>query len=266
MPSTCQRAPGAFRLPSSPTAASRRSLSAGSVLIAACLLAWAAPARADYQCRDAWGNGYRLPTPPATDGTGIVCDPEPLPEPAGASPTGAGAAASMWRLDLIDVKPLRAKPAAAAPMSAADLQAFGPLIDAAASRYGHDANLLKAIVQVESGFNPKAVSPKGAVGLMQVMPATARGLGVDGPSGALFDPARNLDTGARYLRQLMDRFVNRPDLAIAAYNAGETAVMRHGYGIPPYPETQAYVKNVLGRYEQMRAARAVVGAVARKVP
>jgi Transglycosylase SLT domain len=130
---------------------------------------------------------------------------------------------------------------------------FDALIASAARAHGQDVSLLRAIIHVESGFNPSAVSAKGAIGLMQLMPATARRIGVDTSQRALFDPATNINAGARYLRVLMDMFAGRPDLAIAAYNAGEGAVIRYRRQIPPYPETQGYVKKVLAQYSQYKA-------------
>ncbi|MCL7405888.1 MAG: lytic transglycosylase domain-containing protein [Marivivens sp.] len=110
---------------------------------------------------------------------------------------------------------------------------------AAANRYGIPSGLFLRLVQQESGWNPSAVSPKGAIGLAQLMPQTARVLGVDP-----HDPAQNLEGGARYLRQQYDRFGNWR-LALAAYNAGPEAVERHG-GIPPYRETRNYVRVIYG--------------------
>jgi hypothetical protein len=117
-------------------------------------------------------------------------------------------------------------------------------IDAAATKAGVDPRLLAAITQAESGFNPNALSGAGAVGLTQLMPGTAAGLGVD-PT----DPAANLDGGARYIAGQLDTF-GRVDLAVAAYNAGPGAVRQAG-GVPDYPETQAYVRRVLGYYQQL---------------
>ena len=114
----------------------------------------------------------------------------------------------------------------------------------AARRHGLDPDLVQAVVAVESGFRPDAVSPKGAQGLMQLMPRTARALGVKDS----FDPADNLDGGARHLRALVTRYGGDVKRALAAYNAGEGAVARHG-GVPPYPETLAYVRKVLKRAE-----------------
>jgi soluble lytic murein transglycosylase-like protein len=113
-------------------------------------------------------------------------------------------------------------------------------LTAAAESAGVDPKLVAAVAWTESGFRGDAVSGAGAQGLMQLMPATAAGLGVD-PR----DPRQNLEGGARYLAEQLDRF-GRVDLALAAYNAGPGAVARHG-GIPPYPETRAYVDRVLER-------------------
>jgi soluble lytic murein transglycosylase-like protein len=101
-------------------------------------------------------------------------------------------------------------------------------------------DLVRAVVQVESAYNPRAVSPKGAIGLMQLMPATARQFGVRNP----FNPLENIRAGVAYLRQLLDRYKNDETLALAAYNAGPGAVDRHGESVPPYRETRDYVKKV----------------------
>jgi len=112
----------------------------------------------------------------------------------------------------------------------------------AAERHGLPFKLVSAVIRAESGFNPRAVSPKGARGLMQLMPTTAATLGVRNS----FDPRQNIEGGVRHLRSLIDRFINLP-FALAAYNAGEKAVVQYG-GIPPYPETQDYVTKVLYFY------------------
>jgi soluble lytic murein transglycosylase-like protein len=127
---------------------------------------------------------------------------------------------------------------------------FNGAIAQAARASRLDAALLHAVVQVESGYNPRAVSRKGALGLMQLMPATARRYGVADP----MDAAQNLLGGARYLRDLLDQFHGSKELALAAYNAGAGAVLAHGGRIPPFAETTRYVPAVLRSYEQMRSA------------
>lgn len=116
-------------------------------------------------------------------------------------------------------------------------------IRAAASRYGVPEGLVVAVIRAESSFNPHAVSPKGARGLMQLMPETASMLGVSNS----FDPGQNIDGGVRHLRGLIDRFGNNLPLALAAYNAGERAVTAYR-GIPPFAETREYVERVLDFY------------------
>ena len=102
-----------------------------------------------------------------------------------------------------------------------------------------------AVIAVESGWNPRAVSRAGALGLMQLMPATARDMYV----ADIFDPAQNIEGGARYLRLLQDRFGGDLEKVLAAYNAGPERVLRHGGAVPPIPETQAYVRKVLALYD-----------------
>ncbi len=124
---------------------------------------------------------------------------------------------------------------------------FSGLFAAAESKYGVPATLLAAVAKQESGYNPAAVSPAGARGLMQIMPATAQGLGVDP-----MQPTQAVDGAARLLKDLIDRF-GRVDHALAAYNAGPGAVIRYG-GIPPYPETKAYVPAVLAIQRALQGA------------
>ncbi len=126
---------------------------------------------------------------------------------------------------------------------------YDPIIERAAASQAIEANLLRAVIVVESGFNSRAVSPRGAVGLMQLMPATARRFGASN----LYDPGQNVVAGASYLKFLINRFGNNVRLALAAYNAGEEAVDRSGGRIPPYSETQAYVPRVLGIYQKLLA-------------
>jgi hypothetical protein len=122
---------------------------------------------------------------------------------------------------------------------------FDNLISEASEKYGIDSELLKAVIKAESNFNPGAVSPKGAMGLMQLMPGTAESLNVSNP----FDPAQNIDGGARYLRAMMDKFGGDIPKTLSAYNAGPRAVETYN-GIPPYKETQGYVKRILGMLQQ----------------
>ena len=126
---------------------------------------------------------------------------------------------------------------------------LAPLIEAAAIRSRLKPELVHAVVRAESAYRTDAVSSKGAVGLMQLMPATARRLGVSDS----YDARQNLDGGTRYLRQLLEMFDKDLRLALAAYNAGENAVIRYGRKVPPFPETQNYVKKVIGFYTQNQA-------------
>lgn len=124
------------------------------------------------------------------------------------------------------------------------------LIRLAALSHDMEEALLRAVIDVESRFNPKARSSRGAMGLMQLMPGTARRFGVRDA----YDPMQNIDGGTRYLKELLRMFAGDVRLALAAYNAGEGAVLRHGRRIPPFAETQAYVVAVLSRYHDYRAA------------
>jgi soluble lytic murein transglycosylase-like protein len=123
-----------------------------------------------------------------------------------------------------------------------DMDAY---IKQVSARYKVPADLVAAVIDAESDNNPRAVSRRGARGLMQLMPKTARTLGVDDP----FDPRANIDAGVRHLRALMDRFGNDLPLVLAAYNAGEVAVIKHR-GVPPYRETRAYVKRILKKLDR----------------
>jgi len=121
---------------------------------------------------------------------------------------------------------------------------YGELIYEVALRHAVNPHLVAALIHVESSFNPRAVSRKGARGLMQLLPATARRFGLT-KKGDLFDPVKNLEAGVRYIKWLTNRFAGDPQRVLAAYNAGEGAVDRFG-GIPPYRETQSYVKKIFG--------------------
>lgn len=162
-----------------------------------------------------------------------------------------------------------ARPAGEAPASARENPNYAALsrgrnvsaeeldqaIDAAAARNGVDANLVRAIVKVESNFNPRAVSRKGAIGLMQLMPATARSLNVENP----FDPQQNLDGGVRHFRSLMETFGGNLELSLAAYNAGAGAVERSG-GVPNYSETRNYVRRITDLYGSRSSGMKLMGA------
>jgi len=152
--------------------------------------------------------------------TRIAPDEAPYPEPPVAE---------------AQVRPQADAPTNAAPRLQPDLEAF---IDRVSAREGVDAKLVRAVIEVESGYQPKARSPKGAMGLMQLMPATARQYAVTNP----YDPAANIEAGIKHLKSLLARFP--PALALAAYNAGDAAVQRFG-GIPPYAETRNYVSRIL---------------------
>ena len=145
------------------------------------------------------------------------------------------------------VLPAESVSAASPPTSTASLSGvpYADLFTRAGSRHGVDPALLAAVAQQESGFDASAVSPAGAQGLMQFMPATARGLGVDP-----FDPASAVDGAARYLADLTEQF-GSTELGLAAYNAGPGTVRRYG-GIPPYSETQDYVRSVMSKAEALR--------------
>jgi soluble lytic murein transglycosylase-like protein len=125
---------------------------------------------------------------------------------------------------------------------------FDSIIENAAISASLEPNLLRAVIVVESGFNSRAVSKRGAVGLMQLMPQTAMRFGVSNP----YDPRQNVHAGARYLKFLMNRFGQDVRLALAAYNAGEEAVDRNGGQIPPFSETMAYVPRVLKIYRMLK--------------
>ena len=139
---------------------------------------------------------------------------------------------------LVALKP--ARPVEAHP---ARVGRYRDLVEQVADKYDLNPDLMHAIISVESGYNPKAVSNRGARGLMQLMPATGKRFG----GRQLSDPKQNLEAGARYLAYLLDKFDNRLTLAIAAYNAGEGAVQRYGT-VPPYKETRNYVAKVMATY------------------
>ena len=161
------------------------------------------------------------------------------------------------------IQPRVVNDSAAAEAPAPDYSATVPqLVEAAAKKYDVDPLLVHSVIQVESNYNPHAVSPKGAQGLMQLMPGTARRFGVSNS----FDPRENIEGGVRYLKYLSGLFPHDPRLALAAYNAGEGAVWKYNYQIPPYRETEQYVYKVARKYGQAKKAveqtKAVETAVA----
>ena len=129
-----------------------------------------------------------------------------------------------------------------------DVNKYDYIINKAADKFNLDSALIKAIIKAESNFNHRAVSPVGAQGLMQLMPQTASLMQVDDS----FHPEKNIEGGARYLSYLLKTYRNNLELALAAYNAGEKAVAKYNYNIPPYRETQNYVRRVLSFYKSYR--------------
>ncbi|AKJ27820.1 lytic transglycosylase domain-containing protein [Caldimonas brevitalea] len=266
-----------------PAGAPRRPLgTAAQLTLAAAALAAGGHCSAAFRCTDAWGRQYLAPSSLASEVAGITCHPVGDGETDAATPREAASdtaslspsaqqvlaafglpaprpTAGTGQLRLIEERQSGSRAALARATEPPGVTAYATmpgtlssLIEGTARAYGHEAALLKAIIHVESAFNPRAVSPKGAIGLMQVMPATALRMGVQQPQRALFEPEANLQAGARYLRLLMNMFPERAELAIAAYNAGEGAVLRYKREIPPYPETQAYVRKVLALYREYR--------------
>ncbi len=132
--------------------------------------------------------------------------------------------------------------------SQADIEKYAHIIKTASKAYGVEPSLVHAVISAESGYDRYAISRAGAMGLMQLMPDTARRYGVQN----MMDPAENIHGGVRYLRDLLAMFKGRVDLAIAAYNAGENAVIRAGHRVPNYAETRHYVPKVLGFYRNFQ--------------
>lgn len=153
-------------------------------------------------------------------------------------------------------RPSRLDRDAASLVRAGRRNSYGVLVAKAAREHNLDEALLRAVIAVESGYNPRAVSRKGAVGLMQLMPDTAQRYGVTN----LYDPVENVRGGARYLRDLMQKFNDDLPLTLAAYNSGEDAVVRYGNRIPPYLETRLYVTRVMDLYRRYRPDAAEVVA------
>lgn len=228
----------------------------------------AAVQAAAYECRLGSDGAWRpMAQDLAARFPAVVAECRPVVLPAAFSPASGGDSGADPDADL-DADPKADGPDADAPIGVRVISARAParrtaaawqapeawdeLIAWSAERHEVDPRLVQAVIQVESAFMPGARSPKGAIGLMQLMPAT--GLRFGAPSvEALRDPAVNIDAGVRYLRVLLDLFGERVELALAAYNAGEGAVMRHGNCVPPYRETQDYVRKVRRLYDGREA-------------
>jgi len=208
---------------------------------------------------------YRFDNFDTRDGIQVVAPAAPAPSAAprkrlrltargAARPAEAAAKASAAEapVSLSPAAPRRAPFEMAAGESLAGFSTGDPRIDAlivgAGRRHGVDPVLLYAVMHRESSFKRMAVSHKGASGLMQLMPATARRFGVRN----IFDPAENIEAGTRYLRWLLNTFNGDVRLALAGYNAGEGAVMKYGWRVPPYRETQEYVRRISERYALIR--------------
>ncbi|HYA64174.1 MAG TPA: lytic transglycosylase domain-containing protein [Candidatus Sulfotelmatobacter sp.] len=152
--------------------------------------------------------------------------------------------------DIVGIEPEEVFEPIQEPLS--DKTPFQKVIRAAAERYGVDADLIHCVVAVESNFDPKAVSPKNARGLMQLLPQTAAHLGVRD----VFDPAENVNAGTRYLHELLGKYRNNLTLALAAYNAGPERVDQYGRRVPPYLETMKYVQRIARSYAKIKAQAA----------
>jgi len=152
--------------------------------------------------------------------------------------------------DIVGIEPEEVFEPIQEPLS--DKTPFQKVIRAAAERYGVDADLIHCVVAVESNFDPKAVSPKNARGLMQLLPQTAAHLGVRD----VFDPAENVNAGTRYLHELLGKYRNNLTLALAAYNAGPERVDQYGRRVPPYLETMKYVQRIAKSYAKIKAQAA----------
>ena len=200
------------------------------------------------------------PEPPPAEPAAMPVLPAPLPVfPASPAPRPEGGRAEPPASRPPAERPLAPRVHAGEPRSLSRMREADGVLLAAAQRNDIDPLLLHAVAWVESRHRPEAVSPAGARGLMQVMPQTAARFGVQSESH-LHDPALNVAAGAAYLKWLQGEFGNDLSLVLAAYNAGEGAVRRHGSRVPPYPETTAYVRDVLAAYRELSAGRAPEGA------
>jgi hypothetical protein len=159
-----------------------------------------------------------------------------------------GGVAEVPASDVVDIEPEEVFEPLPEPLS--PNTPFHDIIRAASERYGVDADLIHCVIAIESNFNPKAVSPKNARGLMQLLPQTAAQLGVRN----LFDPRENIEGGTRYLKDMLARYNNDLTLALAAYNAGPERVEQYGRRVPPYPETVKYVQRISRSYAHFKSA------------
>lgn len=197
------------------------------------------------------GVGVAMPYSPVYLTPPVSLNPPVLLQPKATSPVLDGGRSQARVLAFFDISP--------------GYKAVKHLIRDASKLHGIDYELLQALIAAESGYDPQAVSPKGAVGLMQLMPPTAERYGVKADSKTplaqkLTDPKTNIVAGSRYLRDLIKMFPGQLDLAVAAYNAGEGAVQRAGNKIPNYPETKNYVKTVMQMYAYLKPPAAVLEA------
>lgn len=211
-----------------------------------------------YKYRDAQGGIHFTDAPVAGKGYELIWQ-KALIAPKAVVPTLARSTLSppSSRTTAPSLSP-QFQPSWSSDKTKSNRQLYGPLIEAAAKKVHLRPELLHAVVMVESNYNPNAISDAGAQGLMQLIPATASRYGVTDS----LDPRQNLSGGAAYLRDLLEMFNFNLNLALAAYNAGENAVIRHDNRIPPYEETQNYVKRVLGYYAENRIMAAIDGQTA----
>ncbi len=164
-----------------------------------------------------------------------------------------GGTAELPFVDVVSIEPEEIF--VAAPRMPLTQAPFGQMIQAASEKYGVDADLVFSVIAAESNFNPKAISRRGARGLMQLLPTTATRFGVKD----IFDPGQNIDAGTRYLRDLLRTYQGNMALTLAAYNAGPGAVQKYGR-VPPYNETIAYVRAIRKTYAQRKAKAGAAGA------
>lgn len=157
-----------------------------------------------------------------------------------------GGTADIAAEDVVSIEPEEVFAALPEPLS--ENTPYHEIIRAAAQRYGVDADLIHCVIAVESNFNPKAISRMNARGLMQLLPSTAKRMGVKN----IFDPKENVDGGTRYLRDMLARYHNDVALALAAYNAGPESVLKYGNHVPPYPETRMYVQKISRGYAKIK--------------